>query len=921
MVVNYKKLITSILCLCILCGLGVVCPSLADNGAETIDPYYWNNTAGGCEVVCDGLISYADGYYRRAMTDTSIKVNLDYSQSESYTDGEKQVIRYFVFSPTPKSASWNYVANGDGIYIQLRNYDASGMCMEICYVSGGVSTCVQGWVGLGTDKSGFESLTLTRTDTGYSVSVNDNIIGSYAIPHNAASASGNGKNYTFFGVGGYKDGTAGDYALSLKIRSFECEYAGEEFDKAHDVFKTTGSSFAKSGSTTQLDWAKVFDNSVIAEEEEGVALSGDVYYNYALDLDNALTVFTDFRNMKNTKYDNSEQYLCYLGITNAVPVGPGYTMGRDGLYLLFRNYYGRIALQLHTVISGENVNHLNGPDIGALTNISATELRSVTIRPLDGRGYELLLNNTKVELPVLSTVEHDALKDEYGDSYLSVCTWSNMESFSAIIEDVENIGKVAINSDYYYSEDGEMLPVPDERVKSDEWVFVRESIMDTCVNDGGVRFAGGGYYNYAMKTDDSSSIRVFFDIPGLMNSYENGTDQALIYFCFTNKPTTAHYTYPEDGVYVMLRSVGNKIRLQIAYKDGDVSNNIISESTVLGDTGIAVEDMKYITLSENGGKFTVSVNNRRIKTDFGGIRSDILKDENGETYFGAYTWTTNNEDPMQERSVRILAVENSHKRLLDNAETEEYYRVDGEQPVCDGKAVLSDFVFLNYEFINISEQTESGVRTNAGGYYNYALTPDEITVFLSIESLKKTTYDMNRQSLLYLYFGSQAQAADYSYSARGLYIMFRNFNERIMLQVSYMTASGSQNVITEYTLPSVTDLRVEEVKSVKLKRAEEGFDIWINNLRICCDGLKDIPQDVCVDENGKTYFGFCTWSVPNNAPDEERMIVINAVENEGKTALSSPEKNNSGSVGCASSAISNVILSAVLAALIITKRQ
>ncbi|MGN1099666.1 MAG: hypothetical protein ACI4S9_04930, partial [Christensenellales bacterium] len=93
----------------------------ADPTENAADIYYWHNTAGGVANVVDGLIAYGDGYYGKAMSDSSVRVNLDYSQSESFTDGVKQVIRYVLFSPTPKSASWNYLANGDGLYIQLRN--------------------------------------------------------------------------------------------------------------------------------------------------------------------------------------------------------------------------------------------------------------------------------------------------------------------------------------------------------------------------------------------------------------------------------------------------------------------------------------------------------------------------------------------------------------------------------------------------------------------------------------------------------------------------------------------------------------------------------------------------------------------------------------------------------------------------------
>ena len=414
----------------------------ADPTANAADIYYWHNTAGGVANVVDGLTAYGDGYYGKAMSDSSVKVNLDYSQSESYTDNVKQVIRYVLFSPTPKSASWNYVANGDGLYIQLRNYDASGMCMEICYVSGGVSTCVQEWVGLGVDKNGFSDLTLTRVQDGYSVSINGNLIGTYAIPRNAVASQDGDKYYTYFGTSCYTDGSAGAQAAALKIKSFECEYAGENYDVAHDVFRNTAESFAKTDKTDSSAWKNVLPGSTIADTANGTALTGDNYYDYKLNLDNTLNVFTDFSELGNTTYDSSSQYLVYMGITKEIPTSAGYMMGKDGIYLLFRNYFGRIAVQVHSVIGGINTTHLNGIDYNAVTRIGIADLKSITLRPISGQGYEIFLNNVKVDIPALSAIAHDSVKDGNGYSYLSTCTWSNMGSFPMIVEDVGNESKI-----------------------------------------------------------------------------------------------------------------------------------------------------------------------------------------------------------------------------------------------------------------------------------------------------------------------------------------------------------------------------------------------------------------------------------------------------------------------------------------------
>ncbi|MGN1099162.1 MAG: hypothetical protein ACI4S9_02360, partial [Christensenellales bacterium] len=317
-----------------------------------------------------------------------------------------------------------------------------GMCMEICYVSGGVSTCVQGWVGLGVDKSGFSALTLTRTESGYSVGINGTTFGPYEIPRSAVATQGGDKYYTYFGTSCYTDGSAGAQAAALKIKSFGCEYAGENYDAAHDVFRNTAESFVKTDKTDSSAWKNVLPGSAIADTSNGTALTGDNYYDYKLNLDNTLSVFTDFSELGNTTYDSSAQYLAYMGITKEIPTSAGYLMEKDGIYLLFRNYFGGIAVQVHTVIGGINTTHLNGVDYDAVTSIGIADLKSITLRPLSGQGYEIFLNNVKVDIPALTAIAHGSLKDGNGFSYLSACTWSNTGSFPMIVEDVGNEGKI-----------------------------------------------------------------------------------------------------------------------------------------------------------------------------------------------------------------------------------------------------------------------------------------------------------------------------------------------------------------------------------------------------------------------------------------------------------------------------------------------
>ena len=115
--------------------------------------------------------------------------------------------------------------------------------------------------------------------------------------------------------------------------------------------------------------------------------------------------------------------------------------------------------------------------------------------------------------------------------------------------------------------------------------------------------------------------------------------------------------------------------------------------------------------------------------------------------------------------------------------------------------------------------------------------------------------------------------------------MLRNVNGYIVVQISYRTPAGNTNVLSEAGLDAISPVRVEDLRYVRIVKAEQGFDIWLNNVQITNEKLLTIPHDIIEDNEGKTYFGFCTWSSPDNSPKKERLITINEVVNEGKIYL------------------------------------
>lgn len=835
--------------------------------------------------------------YNFELTTSAITIFVDLSGfGETTYDKTAENLAYIGFTKTISSAP-GYTLPGEGIWIVLRSY-AGYLSVQVhkdgTMLLGG--EIPSGATNLLADN--LETVSFVRETSGYGLYLNSLRVNLSELDDlSEEDFSLNGKTRLSFCT--YSTNNKGTIEINSISNDGKRELGDQYFSFEDEAI--TGPS-----NTVRTDeFIEVKDNSFdhITEDEKGLSVTGGGFYQYRLNSASRIRIYAEVLSLMESK--DGEEALIYFCFTKK-PTSAHYTYPEEGMYIMLRNIGGYLFVQVQVKTSAGNISIITDRTAAADTKLKIGEVSSLTLSPLDNSdtGFSLMLNNKKVmNNTALETLDRALIADEQGNTYFGIMTWSNMNLDADAercvhLSDVENEGKTKFDaSSYYYYDSGETIAAPTTTVTDEEFTFIRYSAYDEKnIDSRGITFAGGGYYNYKLKVANAGErVRVFLELPALAETQygEDGMSyvkEALAYLCFTSMPSAAHYTYPVPGIYIMFRNSNGILRMQVQYKYEDQAGvmqtgTIYSESSALGNTGIAPTDLNSITLIKEGNGYRLMLNDKNIRADFSNIPDGLIADAEGYTYFGSFTWANPDTDPISERGLRLIEVDNAGKEpFIPNEPV--YFTEKGEfleNP--STHATIEDFYFRPDMFYDVSEQADNGVRLSKPGYYNYALTTDEIIVFMTLDSLQETPSDRSQEGLVYLYFGSEPREASYDYQGRGMYIMLRNVNGYIVVQISYRTPAGNTNVLSETGLDAISPVRVEDLRYVRIVKAEQGFDIWLNNVQITNEKLLTIPHDIIEDNEGKTYFGFCTWSSPDNSPKKERLITINEVVNEGKIYL------------------------------------
>lgn len=434
--------------------------------------------------------------------------------------------------------------------------------------------------------------------------------------------------------------------------------------------------------------------------------------------------------------------------------------------------------------------------------------------------------------------------------------------------------------------------------------------------DEGLIIVYNGYYTAAL---DDGYIALNAEIQTLKESIygdSGATQEGLMNFAFLSTSNVEpDWSNTYEGLYMHVRNIGGKLYLKLFVKSTLVTDGYkdLYEQT----TDVNIGDVKSIVLQKEETGYSFFVNGvEYAHENFAAVTHGAICDANGKTYF-AYASFNNPDDA--DRKFLFKGIVNEKPSVTpsepektcdccDDSCTGECICVSGSacnpDCTCGGAncnrqttpSETPDNTYAQYVSTKVwggpyggfgVESKWNGLNLIYDGWYTKALSPDYIEVNFSfinlIESLASAS-GYSQEGIFHLAFmDKQYTAPDWTCStANGVYLMMRNVEDKLYVELSYKTANANKQIIFNDTL----DIEIDAALKLVLEKGETGFVVSINGTNLAEETTKTLSTDIVCDDNGYTFFSLQSFASGGSGTDgEKRLMHLSYIaEKKGQTA-------------------------------------
>lgn len=168
----------------------------------------------------------------------------------------------------------------------------------------------------------------------------------------------------------------------------------------------------------------------------------------------------------------------------------------------------------------------------------------------------------------------------------------------------------------------------------------------------------------------------------------------------------------------------------------------------------------------------------------------------------------------------------------------------------------------------------NGISLSYDGWYTKALNPNYVSVEMNYVNFMKsipTTSGYAQESIFdFGFLTSQYTTPDWARTKKGLFLLTRNIDGNVYVQISLNGNNSSSNaIIFEQTL----DLKVSDFSSLTLKGNSSSTQIFINDIKIQSEALDSLSSQEYCDVNGYTFFALESYSAGGSGTDVDKRLL------------------------------------------------
>ncbi|MGI6735053.1 MAG: hypothetical protein ACOX3C_02570 [Bacilli bacterium] len=397
-------------------------------------------------------------------------------------------------------------------------------------------------------------------------------------------------------------------------------------------------------------------------------------------------------------------------------------------------------------------------------------------------------------------------------------------------------------------------------VKGEDWGSPW-GLFGTTEEDDGLNVVYDGWYLTALNPE---YISVNLSLKTFMESVagESGwVQESIVQFAFLTETGVApDWGRSKKGLYMMIRNIDGNL-----YLDANIFGNSSTEIQKVfeGTLALNVFDLSSITLKTVGGKISLSVNDIAIGSELlSTLAMSEITDNDGFNYFALQTYAAGGEG------------EDADKRLI---KLKYFATYEGQIPkpaeIIYAPYVQGENWGSPWGLFGTTEERD-GLNIIYDGWYLTALDPEYISVNLSIKTLMKSIANESgwvQESLFQFAFLTETGVApDWGRSKKGLYMMVRNIDGNLHLDVK-LNANSSSEVQDVYE--GTLSITVADLSSITLKKVDDKISLAFNDILIGSDLLSTVAMSEITDTNGLNYFALQSYSAGGAGEDADKRLV------------------------------------------------
>ena len=168
----------------------------------------------------------------------------------------------------------------------------------------------------------------------------------------------------------------------------------------------------------------------------------------------------------------------------------------------------------------------------------------------------------------------------------------------------------------------------------------------------------------------------------------------------------------------------------------------------------------------------------------------------------------------------------------------------------------------------------NGISLIYDGWYTKALSPSYISVQMKYINFQKSiggNTGYAQESIFdFAFLPNQYVTPDWNRTRNGLYIMTRNVDGNLYVQITVKGLDGLDNgIIYEETL----DMKISAFSGITLKGNDNSTELYIGDFKIESPVLDVLPSSIYSDQNGYTFFSLESYSAGGSGTDEDKRLL------------------------------------------------